>query len=138
MFRHSLARPLAAFILGPAVAGLVMAACSDDSHAACMYTDTSGAQPAIMMCEEASANLREQMRQACSQLASQIPADAGVTMNVKLLDGTCPPQGTLGACEVSLGGATMTVWYYAQGSPYRTADELKQFCESAGHKYVAP
>jgi N-acetylglutamate synthase/N-acetylornithine aminotransferase len=115
-----------------------MAACTDDGAAACMYTNTSGAQPTILMCEEASANVREQLRQACGQLSAQLPADAGATMNVKVVDGACPRQGSLGACQMSMAGATMTVWYYEQGSSYRTRDELKQFCEGAGRKYVAP
>jgi hypothetical protein len=126
-------------VLLAAVSSFALFACSDEGgSASCMYTDSSGSQPAILMCEEVSANLRDQLRQVCGSLASQIPADAGITMSIKLLDSPCPRQGALGAREATLGGATMTDWYYEQGSGYRTADDLKQFCANAGRKSLSP
>lgn len=36
------------------------------------------------------------------------------------------------------GAATTGIWYYVNGSSYRTTADLEEFCKTAGTTYVAP
>jgi len=69
------------------------------------------------------------------QLQSQCMAYGAGAMGA-LLDVPCPHEGALGGCDINLGGATGTVWYYQ--STGGSTDDIRMLCQVGGATFVAP
>jgi hypothetical protein len=129
-FRHRRVAPL----LVAVSSSIAFSSCGGDGGvvASCLATDTSGPQPVLSFCQEASSALREQLRQSCTADM----ADAGLTATLTFSDSPCPREGSLGGCKKELSGTTATIWFYE--GYFSTAEDVRQACDGMGRSYVAP
>ena len=94
-----------------------------------------------MLCEEGPANQRQQLQQGCMVTGAGALADAGATVTAQLVDGPCSHVGALGACRVTNGGVSASIWYYGDGTDSGASmspADIQMLCAAAGATYVAP
>jgi hypothetical protein len=108
-------------------------ACDDGSDSGGVVSCDFNGSGMHFLCEEFPASFRQDLQQACQQIASQ----NGTTVNIAFVDGPCSRVDALGGCNMKASGVEATVWYYETDSPGTPAD-IQSVCKTAGATYVSP
>jgi hypothetical protein len=86
--------------------------------ASCSIAEVSGGLTLVMMCFEGTGIYGDQVRLTCSQPS----ADAAVAPQATISSAPCPHANALGACVLTTGAGSLTVWRYPDSVVMTAAD----------------